>query len=117
MPTSRSRTFAPFEVVVVPFPYSDRLAEKRRPAIVVSSTRLTTQFGLVWLAMVTSASNRRWGCDVVISDLAAAGLPAPSMVRTAKLATVDADRILRGIGRLVAKDVRSVETQLKRFLA
>ncbi len=102
---------------MVPFPYSDRLAEKRRPAVVVSSAGLTMQFGLVWLAMVTSAGNRRWGCDVPVSDLAAAGLPAPSMVRTAKLATVDADRILHGIGRLVAKDIRSVQTQLKRFLA
>lgn len=116
MPSSRSRTFAPFDVVVVPFPYSDRLAEKRRPAVVVSSIHLTAQFGLVWLAMVTSANNRRWGCDVTIGDLAVAGLPAPSMVRTAKIATVDADRILHSVGRLDQKDARSVESQLKRFL-
>ena len=117
MPTNRSRTFAPFDVVVVPFPYSDRLAEKRRPAVVVSSQTMAGKFGLVWLAMVTSASNRRWDCDVPVGDLGLAGLPAPSLVRPVKIATVDADRILQRIGRLTAKDARAVETQLKAYLA
>ena len=115
MPTSRSKIFAPFDVVVVPFPYSDRLAEKRRPAVVISSSALS-RYELVWLAMVTSASNRSWNCDVPVSDLAVAGLPAPSLVRPAKVATVDADRIVRRIGRLPLADVRAVAGQLKNFL-
>ncbi|MEI9888657.1 MAG: type II toxin-antitoxin system PemK/MazF family toxin [Rhizomicrobium sp.] len=104
-------------MVVVPFPYSDRLAEKRRPAVVVSSPVLASRFGLVWLAMVTSASNRRWNCDVSVSDLGVAGLPAPSLVRAVKIATVDSDRIVQRIGRLTAKDARAVEMQLKSHLA
>ncbi|WP_419730698.1 hypothetical protein [Lichenicola sp.] len=46
--------------------------------------------------MVTSAGNRGWPGDVGISDLAEAGLPAPSVVRAAKIATIeagDAERI------------------------
>lgn len=116
VPTSRSNAFAPFDVVVVPFPYSDRLAEKRRPAIVVSASQLIASFGLVWLAMVTSAENRRWECDVDVSDLRMAGLPAPSLVRPAKIATVDAARVLERVGRLAAKDARAVEMRLKQFL-
>lgn len=108
--------FAPFDVVVVPFPYADRLAEKRRPAIVISSPALTRQHGLVWLAMVTSAENRGWDGDVPVSDLTATGLPAASLVRPAKIATVDQDRILRRIGKLPSKDVRAVIAQLKKFL-
>ena len=116
MPTSRSNVFAPFDVIVVPFPYSDRLAEKRRPAIVISARRLIADFGLVWLAMVTSAENRRWEGDVDVSDLDVAGLPAPSFVRPAKIATVDAARVLERVGRLTAKDARAVEARLKQFL-
>ncbi len=116
MPTRRSRSFVRFDVVVVPFPYSDRLAEKRRPAIVVSSSQLASDYGLVWLAMVTSADNRRWDCDVDVSDLRVAGLPAPSFVRPAKIATVDSDRVLQRVGRLTVKDARAVESQLKKFL-
>jgi mRNA interferase MazF len=40
--------------------------------------------------MVTSAGNRGWPGDVRISDLAAAGLPAASVVRSAKIATIEA---------------------------
>jgi mRNA interferase MazF len=105
--------FAPFDVVVVPFPYTDRLAEKRRPALVVSAPALQKRHGLVWLAMITSAVNAPWSCDVAISDLRVAGLPAPSVVRPAKLATVDAARILKRLGKLPAKDANAVKAKMR----
>ena len=105
--------YASFEIVVVPFPYADRLAEKRRPALVVSAPALQKRFGLVWLMMITSADNPAWDCDVAISDLKLAGLPAPSVVRPAKIATVDAARILRRIGKLAAKDAKKVKEALR----
>jgi mRNA interferase MazF len=40
--------------------------------------------------MITSASHRRWDGDIEIADTAAAGLPAPSVVRCAKIATIEA---------------------------
>ena len=91
--------FDAFDIVVVPFPYADRLAEKRRPALVISNRRLAP-FGLVWVAMITSADNAPWSCDVTIVDLARAGLPAPSVVRTAKIACIEPARIERRAGRL-----------------
>ena len=115
-PSRTSDSFAAFDVVVVPFPYADRLAEKRRPAIVVSARGLAKAHGLVWLAMVTSADNRGWDSDVSVTDLKLAGLPAPSLVRPAKIATVDAERVLRRIGRLTPKDARAVAAQIKEFL-
>ena len=115
--TSRSERFAPFDVVIVPFPYADRLAEKRRPAIVISANRLARQHRLVWLLMVTSAENRRWHGDVDVSDLKLAGLPAPSLVRPAKIATADAARVIRRIGRLAAKDAETVRRNLVSLIA
>ncbi len=50
--------------------------------------------------MITGAAKERREGDVAIRDLAGAGLPGPSMVRTVKIATVEPDRILRRIGRL-----------------
>jgi len=40
--------------------------------------------------MITSAENRAWPDDIPIADLSSAGLPAPSVVRTAKIATIEA---------------------------
>ncbi|MCP5432757.1 MAG: type II toxin-antitoxin system PemK/MazF family toxin [Alphaproteobacteria bacterium] len=115
--TSRRARFRPFDVVVVPFPYADRLAEKRRPALVVSNERLETAHGLVWLAMITSAKNAPWPEDVAINDLAEAGLPSASVVRPAKVATVDAARILRRAGRLAGAERKAVASAIGDLLA
>ena len=59
MAASDDIRFDPFDIVVVPFPYADRLAEKRRPALVISNRKLAAH-GLVWVAMITSAENEPW---------------------------------------------------------
>jgi mRNA interferase MazF len=82
--------FDVWDVVKVPFPYTDRPVRQRRPALVVAAGEIEATHGLLWLVMITSAENRGWPGDVGISDLRAAGLPAPSIVRPVKIATVDA---------------------------
>ena len=78
-----------FEVVIVPFPFTDKAQVKRRPALVLSShTAFGRRAGHSVMAMITSAQNPPWPLDVPISDLVAAGLPAPSVVRM-KLFTLD----------------------------
>jgi mRNA interferase MazF len=39
--------------------------------------------------MITSQANCGWVGDVPVSDLVQSGLPAPSVVRTAKIATIE----------------------------
>jgi mRNA interferase MazF len=114
MPSSDAR-FDAFDVVVVPFPYSDRLAEKRRPALVVSNRRLEA-LGVIWVAMITSAENESWPGDVPIGDVARAGLPAPSVIRPAKIACIDPGRVLRRAGKLDKATARTVAQRLRRFL-
>jgi mRNA interferase MazF len=104
-------------IVLVPFPYSDRFAEKRRPALIVSSPWLQNEFGLVWVVMITSRANPRWACDVEIHDIGAAGLPAPSVVRPAKLATIEPERIIRSLGTIAAAEREDVAGHLRRMLA
>jgi mRNA interferase MazF len=115
MATSDERRFDPFDVVVVSFPYADRLAEKRRPALVISSRKLAVH-GLVWVAMITSADNESWSSDISISDLKRAGLPAPSVVRPAKIACIEPGRVARRVGRLDKAAARAVNQKLRGFL-
>jgi mRNA-degrading endonuclease toxin of MazEF toxin-antitoxin module len=120
MPSTRpgmttGERFDPFDIVVVPFPYADRLAEKRRPALVISNRKLAAH-GLIWVAMITSADNEPWRSDVAIADLTRAGLPAPSVVRPAKIACVETGRIDRRIGRLDKAQARKVAQRLRGFL-
>src|SRR5690606_15680238 len=107
MTSSEGGRYSAFDVVVVPFPYADRLAERRRPALVISNRKLAVH-GLIWLAMITSAENDPWPGDVVIADLRRAGLPAPSVVRPAKIACIEPTRIQRRAGRLDKASGRQV---------
>ena len=115
MAASEGRRFDPFDIVVVPFPYADRLAEKRRPALVISNHKLAA-LGVIWVAMITSADNEPWSSDVVITDLGRAGLPAPSVVRTAKIACLEPSRVDRRAGRLDKAAARAIQRKLQGFL-
>ena len=113
--TKNPEHFDAFDIVVVPFPYADRLAEKRRPALIISNRKLAP-FGLIWVAMITSADNAPWSCDVDIANLARAGLPAPSVVRPAKIACIEPARIERRAGKLDKATAKAVAQKLKGFL-
>ncbi|MGB6535249.1 MAG: type II toxin-antitoxin system PemK/MazF family toxin [Xanthobacteraceae bacterium] len=66
--------------------------------------------------MITSAENERWSSDVAITDLTRAGLPAPSIVRPAKIACLDPEQIDRRVGRLDRAAARNVGQKLRGFL-
>ena len=105
----------PFDVVVVPFPFTDREADRRRPALVVSSPDFNAIHDQSILAMITSAGGD-WPSDVAIRDWREAGLSVPCKVRL-KLFTLDDARILRRTGALSERDAAAVRSALARFLA
>jgi mRNA interferase MazF len=106
-------SFATFDVVVVPFPYSDKLAEKRRPALVVSAGALSDKLDRLWVAMITTDRGQRLFGDTPITDLAAAGLSSDSLVRASKIATIDIERIVRRAGRLSDPDLAAATAALR----
>lgn len=109
-------TFERFEVVVVPFPFADRVAARRRPALVVSTPQsLGCSIGHSVLAMITSADNPPWPLDVPITNLEAAGLSHPSVVRM-KLFTLDERLVLRAAGSLMPQDAGRVTEALAELL-
>lgn len=108
-------TCEPLEIVVVPFPFTDRQAAKRRPALVVSSTAFNTAHDQTILAMITSAAGTDWPSDVAIEDWRTAGLSVACKVRL-KLFTLDNTLILRRVGKLRGRDAAAVRVALNRFL-
>ena len=114
MPISE-QTFKCGDIIVVPFPYTDRLAEKRRPALVLSGDKFNTRSGFLWVAMITSKTHKSLPDDFAIDHLKA-GLSKPSLIRLAKLATIESDRVIRVVGRLDAKMVLAVRKALRAIL-
>ena len=105
----------PFDVVVVPFPFTDREAQRRRPALVVSSSAFNAAHHQSILTMITSAGEE-WPSDVAIRDWREAGLGVPCRVRL-KLFTLDDALVVRKAGALSERDAAAVRSALARFLA
>lgn len=109
-------TFDAFDVVVVPFPFTDRSTTKRRPALVLSDAKtFNKRVGQSVLAMITSARNSDWPLDVAIEDLDSAGLPSASVVRM-KLFTLDHQLVIRRAGALAQNDQKKVVATLCQLL-
>ena len=108
-------TFESLDVVVVPFPFTDRRATKRRPTLIVSSANFNQTHEQSILAMITSAGSD-WPSDVAIQDWREAGLNVPCKVRF-KLFTLDATLIVRKLGTLSERDGEGVKKALGRVLA
>ena len=99
------------DVIKVPFPYTDRPPRQSRPALVVSVGGIEDAHGLLWVVMITSAENRGWSGDVPIHNLAAAGLPVPSVIRAAKIATIEVSDATR-LGRIPSALFKKVAVRL-----
>ena len=112
--TRLSVIFDRWDVVVVPFPFSDKAAEKKRPALVLSNTAFNTS-GHAVLAMITTRGHHPWPGDCTLKEYSEAGLPLPCLVRL-KLFTLDNRVILRRLGSLGKADRSRVETSLKTHL-
>jgi mRNA interferase MazF len=102
--------FRPWQIVAVPFPYVERPIQQRRPALVIAAG-LGPSHDLLWILMITAAANRRWHDDVEIDDHITAGLPIPSVVRTAKIATISASAADR-LGILADANAAAVKSTL-----
>jgi mRNA interferase MazF len=111
---TRSAIYDRFDVVVVPFPFTDRQSSKRRPALVLSSeNELQSRVGHSILAMITSEKTPPWPWDVPIEDLKEAGLPGPSKIRM-KIFTLDDRLILGKLGTLSDTDQKAMARALKK---
>jgi mRNA interferase MazF len=93
-----------YDVVKVPFPFTDQHASKSRPALIISSaTAFNDYIGHSVMAMITSAQHTPWPLDTSIVDLNSAGLPVASIIRL-KLFTLDHRLIICTLGYLSDQD-------------
>ena len=108
----------PGEVALVRFPFTDLAAAKKRPALVLARTARSPRHRLATVAMITSQVEAlKLDGDVLLADWKAAGLLHPSLLRLAKVATIDEQLIDKTIGRLSARDLEAVREAFRRLFA
>jgi mRNA interferase MazF len=104
------------DVVLVPFPFTDQTAAKRRPAIVVSSDAYHRHRPDVIVVAVTSRTGKPDAVgDVMIGEWREAGLLKVSLIKPI-FTTVEQSLIIRKLGTLHAKDVAALRQSLQEVL-
>ena len=95
----------PGDIALVRFPFAEFATAKKRPALILARTARSPRNRLATVAMITSQIEAlRLEGDVLLSEWKVAGLLHPSLLRMAKIATVDEELIERTIGRLGRSD-------------
>lgn len=103
-------SFRTGDVVIVDYPHVETNQITRRPALVISSRPVGPDGLVFWGIMITAAVNRGWPGDINIDHYHQYGLPIPSVIRTAKITTLEttgAERIGQVDPELLA-EVRQV---------
>jgi len=101
------------DVVLVPFPFSDQRTSKKRPAVVISSTRHNEMSSDVIIMAITSKTRRADDPgEHVIEDWKKAGLVRPSLMKPA-VSTIERKLIIMKLGSLSSRDMDSLERPWK----
>ncbi|MFN8525504.1 MAG: type II toxin-antitoxin system PemK/MazF family toxin [Chloroflexota bacterium] len=113
MPTT---TFEFGDIVLVPFPFTDHSTVKRRPAVVVSSARYNRERTDLIVAAVTSQvrPSQTIG-ERLLGDWMAAGLIKRSVLKPL-LSTVHSSLVVRRLGALSERDLKSLSAALREML-
>ncbi len=108
-------TYKQFDIVKVPFPFTDKDTVKKRPALILSTSLYNKLHNHFILCMITSAKNSNWPEDLTISNLEKAGLTSPSVIRF-KLFTLDERLILGKLGTILPKERQFITDKLKLYM-
>jgi mRNA-degrading endonuclease toxin of MazEF toxin-antitoxin module len=105
------------DVVLVPFPFTDQSASKKRPAVVVSSAAYHwDHINLVLIGVSSQISSSPRAGEVTLTDWKNAGLIGPSVVK-AVLTTIDRRLVIRKLDELSSADRDEVNKALRLILA
>ena len=102
-----------WDVVAVPFPFTDKPEAKRRPALVLSNT-VFNRSGHTVLTMITTKGHLPWPGDTEIEEYSSAGLNLKCQVRL-KIFTLDNRLLLKKIGHLGENDSKKVKKHLHHY--
>jgi mRNA interferase MazF len=117
MPSTTS--FSQGDVVLVPFPFTDLSAIKQRPALVLSPERLNKIRPDLMVAAVTSQVPTALGEDEILlsaSELGAAGLPKPSIIKLGKIFTIHQGLIRKKLGYIPQATLENVLRKLVQLM-
>ena len=90
------------DLLLVPFPFTDLSAAKRRPVLALTAA---DSYGDFIALPVTSRPLREHAVPLTTADLVIGMLPAPSWIRTDRIVTLNASLVVRTFGQVADRIV------------
>mgnify|MGYP001585341437 CR=1 FL=1 len=101
-------------IILVPFPFTDLSGQKIRPALVLSGLERSDDF---IACFISSKPDRKINkTDIKIEPSPQNGLKVSSIIKVAKIATLEKKIVLGEIGSLDQKTIKAVGSKLKMVL-
>ena len=116
MTTAPASRFGLGDVVLVPFPFTDQSGAKKRPAVVVSSSRYNASRRDIVIMAITSQVRQPLAFgEALVADWQGAGLIKLSLFKPV-LATIEQTLVMRVMGQLVAGDAKTLREILRNVI-
>lgn len=105
------------DLVILPVPFTDFAATKKRPAIVLSNNQFNSSSEDVVVVAVTSNPTRKpFSLDLCDSDLKAGKLPKPSKIKADKIFCASQKIILKKFAKIKPELVGKIRLEILKIL-
>lgn len=110
MPPTTRYSFG--DIVLVPFPFTDQSATKRRPAVVISSSSYHRERADLIIMAVTSQTRPAGTIgEVNVKDWKRAGLIKPSVIKPV-ITTIEHTLVIRRLGQIKKEEQEALRTAI-----
>jgi mRNA interferase MazF len=107
-----------FDVVLLPFPFTDLSTTKQRPCLILAVFQPGGLSEHYIEAMVTSQlAGLAFPGDTLLAKWREAGLPKPSLARLSKVVTVEAALIRKKLGTVQTLDRQAIRRRFRQVFA
>ena len=103
-------------IVLTPFPFTDLSSTKRRPALIISSPRIAENDVIVAFIsskIITPIAETDYIIDINHPDFKYTGLKKSSILKMAKIVTVEKGILIGEIGQVSNSILKEIEKRLR----
>ena len=104
------------DIVMIPVPFTDLSASKRRPVLVISNDAYNTADQDMIVVAITS-NLAQTGIPITDDGMEQGQIPKPSVIRSGKVYTLKQDIVVKSIGRVKDAIVTSVYNDIIKHIS
>jgi mRNA interferase MazF len=102
------------DIILIPFPYSDLTGSKKRPAIIISNSKLK---GNDFICCLVTSNNPKEGLLIEKNSFKENKLPFKSWIKPQRIFTIDEKIIIKKLATINNKFYKKLEKEIIKYIA